>query len=129
MLEDQYINEEELKNAIIEGLTISFNKSSFQIKAPHFVFWIKDLLEKKYGANVARNGLIVKTTLDYYIQQEAEKTLKDNQGKLNKYGANNSSMLYLDTEKGEVIAYVGSLDYYNETIQGQNDMVRSPRQS
>ena len=129
MLEDKYIDESQLKQAIIDGLNITFNKTSFQIKAPHFVFWIKALIEQKYGTNVARNGLIVKTTLDYYIQQEAEKILKDNKAKLNKYGANNSSMMYLDTDKGEVIAYVGSLDYYDESIQGQNDMVRSPRQS
>jgi penicillin-binding protein 1C len=44
-------------------------------------------------------------------------------------GANNSSMIYLDTKNGDVLAYVGSIDYFNETIQGQNDMVRSPRQS
>ena len=38
-------------------------------------------------------------------------------------------MLYLDSHNGDVLAYVGSLDYFNKEIQGQNDMVRNPRQS
>jgi penicillin-binding protein 1C len=44
-------------------------------------------------------------------------------------GANNSSMIYLDTINGDVLAYVGSIDYFNQDIEGQNDMVRKPRQS
>jgi membrane carboxypeptidase/penicillin-binding protein len=49
MYEDGYISEEEYKNAEIESLTIEFKSASFAIKAPHFVFWIKELLEEKYG--------------------------------------------------------------------------------
>ncbi|MEI7558270.1 MAG: hypothetical protein WCJ45_05715 [bacterium] len=44
-------------------------------------------------------------------------------------GANNSSMIYLDSKNGDVLAYVGSIDYFNTTIKGQNDMVRRPRQT
>ncbi|MBQ7074428.1 hypothetical protein IJM86_05285 [bacterium] len=128
MFEDQYITEEELINAIIEGCKIQFYKPNFEIKAPHFVFWIKDLLEEQYG-NSVKKGVIVKTTLDYEIQKQAEEILKNNQKNLAKYQANNSSMLYVDTDQGDILAYVGSLDYFNTDIQGQNDMVRSPRQS
>jgi membrane carboxypeptidase/penicillin-binding protein len=48
MFEDGYITEEEYKKAEIEALTIEFKSASFAIKAPHFVFWIKELLEEKY---------------------------------------------------------------------------------
>jgi membrane carboxypeptidase/penicillin-binding protein len=51
MLEDNYITEEEYKRAEIESLTLSdkFKSATFSIKAPHFVFWVKELLEEKYG--------------------------------------------------------------------------------
>ena len=73
--------------------------------------------------------MIVRTTLDYEVQLKAEQAFKDNVRVLYENGANNSSMLYLDTDNGDVLAYVGSIDYFNEEIQGQNDMVRNPRQS
>ena len=58
---------------------MEFKKKSFDIKAPHFVFWIKDLLEKEYGSGLtAEWGLIVKTTLDYNIQKMAESSLINN---------------------------------------------------
>ena len=44
-------------------------------------------------------------------------------------GANNSSMIYLDSKNGDVLAYVGSINYFDEKIKGQNDMVQRPRQS
>jgi membrane carboxypeptidase/penicillin-binding protein len=49
MYEDGYITEEEYKKAEIDALTIEFKSASFAIKAPHFVFWVKELLEEKYG--------------------------------------------------------------------------------
>jgi membrane carboxypeptidase/penicillin-binding protein len=49
MYEDGYITEEEYKKAEIDSLNIEFKSASFAIKAPHFVFWIKELLEEKYG--------------------------------------------------------------------------------
>ena len=63
------------------------------------------------------------------MQQAAEEALIANNAVLQDNGANNSSMIYLDTKNGDVLAYVGSLDYFNTEIQGQNDMVRKPRQS
>ena len=44
------MTEEELKSAFIESLTKTFEKSAFDIRSPHFVFRIKDLLEKEYGS-------------------------------------------------------------------------------
>ncbi len=49
MFDDGKITEEEVKTAIIESFTKNFEKSEFDIKAPHFIFWIKDLIEKEYG--------------------------------------------------------------------------------
>ena len=130
MFEDNYITEEEYKEAEIEALSIEFKSASFAIKAPHFVFWIRELLEEKYWEDaVLEWWLIVKTSLDYNIQQMAEEAFKNNVRTLYENGANNSSLLYVNTDNWDVLAYVGSLDYFNEEIQWQIDMVKSRRQS
>ena len=130
MFEDDYITEEEYKQAEIESLSVEFKSASFSIKAPHFVFWIKELLEEKYWEDaVLEWGLIVKTSLDYNIQEMAEEAFRNNVRTLYENWANNSSLLYVNTDNWDVLAYVGSLDYFNEEIQWQIDMVRSRRQS
>lgn len=132
MYEDGYITEEEYKNAEIDSLTLSdeFKSAAFSIKAPHFVFWIKELLEEKYGEDaVLEWWLVVKTTLDYNIQQMAEVALKNNEPTLYANIASNSSLLYVNTDNWDVLAYVGSLDYFNDEIQWQVDMVKNRRQS
>lgn len=130
MLEDEYITLSELKQALVESLSFSFAPTAFSIKAPHFIFRVKEQLEQQYGLKaVLEWGMIVRTTLDYTIQQQAEQLLLHHKDTLHSYGANNASLLYLDSNNGDVLAYVGSLDYFDEDIQGQNDMIRLPRQS
>jgi len=130
MFEDDYITEEEYKKAEIDSLSLEFKSASFSIKAPHFVFWVKELLEEKYWEDaVLEWWLIVKTSLDYNIQQMAEEAFKNNVRTLYENWANNSSLLYVNTDNWDVLAYVGSLDYFNEEIQWQIDMVKSRRQS
>ena len=130
MFEDGYISEEEYKKAEIEALSLEFKSASFSIKAPHFVFWIRELLEEMYGESaVLEWWLIVKTSLDYNIQKMAESAFQNNVRTLYENWANNSSMLYVNTDNGDVLAYVWSLDYFNDEIQWQIDMVRSRRQS
>ncbi len=130
MYEDGYITEQELKDATIQGINVIFRKNVFNIKAPHFVQWVIEELEKTYGTGTLNKWwFIVKTTLDLKIQQVAEEAILSNNAVLQDNGANNSSMIYLDSKNGDVLAYVGSIDYFNTTIQGQNDMVRRPRQT
>lgn len=130
MFEDDYITEEEYKQAEIESLTIEFKSATFSIKAPHFVFRIRELLEEKYGEDaVLEWGLVVKTTLDYNIQQMAEEALKNNRQTLYDNKASDSSLLYVNTDNWDILAYVGSLDYFDKDIQWQVDMVKSRRQS
>jgi membrane peptidoglycan carboxypeptidase len=130
MFEDGYISEGELKQAYSDSLTINFQTSSFPIKAPHFVFRIREKLQEMYGEKaVLEGGMIVKTTLDYDIQLKAEEAFKNNERTLRDNGANNSAMIYIDTNNGDVLSYIGSSNYFDDEIQGQNDMVRKPRQS
>lgn len=130
MYEDWYIQQDDLKNAFLQWLNYQFAKNTFPIKAPHFVQWIIEQLEQQYGKEtVTKWWLVVTTTLDYDIQQLAENALIDNVASIQDNGANNSSLIYIDSNSWDVLAYVGSLDYFNEKIQWQNDMVRRPRQS
>lgn len=124
MYEDGYITQDELKQAFIDGLNLKLSSGKVTIKTPHFVFWIKDLLLSdpefaQLGITeelLNQGGIQVKTTLDINIQNIAEKAVKDNMSALYDRGGNNRSMLHIDTNSGDVLAYVGSADYNNVQI-------------
>ena len=137
MYEDNYIDQDQLKRAFIDGLTLKLKPSRVDIKAPHFVFWIRDLLTKGDSRfkdlNITEEmlykwGIQIKTTLDINMQTIAEKSVKDNMPILYDRWWNNRSLLHIDTTNGDVLAYVWSADYNNVVIQWQNDMIRNPRQ-
>lgn len=129
MFEEGYINQQQLKQAFTEGLTTTFQRNRASIKAPHFVFWIIDELKKKYDEEtLLKGGLIVKTTLDYSLQQMAEESIKENLQNFNEYWANNTALIYTDSKNGDVLSYVGSIDYDNDKINGKFDVVQGLRQ-
>ncbi len=129
LFEDEFITEDELTTAFVQWLDLKFENNWFPIEAPHFVMWVKELLESQYDEDTLLNGwLVVKTTLDLDIQQIAEQALNNNIDALEMYWATNEAMVYLDSENGDVLAYIGSVDYFNDDIWGQNDMVKSSRQ-
>jgi membrane carboxypeptidase/penicillin-binding protein len=81
--------------------------------APHFVFYVKSLLEKEYGADlVEQGGLKVTTTLDLDIQEKAEQILKDEVEKIQYLDVGNGALLITRPPTGEILAMVGSADYY-----------------
>jgi len=129
MYEDWYINELDLKNAFLKWLNFTFRKHRFEIKAPHFVHWIIEYLNDTYDEETLLNGgLIVKTTLDYGMQKLAEDAIRLNKDNVDYYGANNEAMMFVDSLNWDVLSYVWSIDYFDEDIEWQNDMLRSPRQ-
>ena len=129
LFEDGHISQQELKEAFLQWLDLKFENNWFPIKAPHFVMRVTELLEEKYDQDTLMKWwLIVKTTLDLDIQEIAEQAINNNKPSLDMYWATNESMVYLDSENGDVLAYVGSIDYFNDDIGWQNDMVKTPRQ-
>ncbi|MEK7096949.1 MAG: PBP1A family penicillin-binding protein, partial [Patescibacteria group bacterium] len=91
------------------------------IRAPHFVFYTKNKLENYYGIKtVEEGGLKVKTTLDYKIQQEAEKILKEELEKINYLNVTNGAILVTRPSTGEILAMVGSVDYFNQPFGAFN---------
>lgn len=103
----------------------------FDIKAPHFVFYVRRYLEDKYGPDaVNKGGWSVYTTLDYNIQSKAEEIARNQIAKLTteKRNVTNASIVVLKPGTGEIAAMVGSVDYFNRDIDGQVNIATSDRQ-
>lgn len=127
MYEQKYIDQKQMDEAIKEPL--KFQKFSSTIKAPHFVLYIKDLLVKKYGERmVEEGGLKVKTSLDSTIQEFAEDTVASEVAKLKSYNAKNAAVLVTNPKTGEILAMVGSRDYFDKEIDGNVNVTLAFRQ-
>ena len=111
-----YITEEEFNSAKKEEL--NFVKAMEKFKAPHFVMFIKEYLEEKYGKDyVERAGLKVYTTLDWDLQQITEKIVADQVSKNAKnYNAHNAALVAIDPKTGQILTMVGSKDYFGESV-------------
>ncbi|HNX10570.1 MAG TPA: PBP1A family penicillin-binding protein [bacterium] len=98
--------------------------------APHFVLYVKALLAEKYGEKmVEQGGLKIYTTLDFEKQKIAEEVIKEKTANYpEKYNANNAALVSIDPKTGQILAMVGSRDYFNDDIDGQVNVVTSLRQ-
>ena len=111
MLEEKYIDKKSYDKATTEKLKIVPLKNL--IKAPHFVFYIKKILEEKYGVNmVEEGGLKVTTTLDLEIQEKAEEILINEIEDLKHLNVSNGAALITRPPTGEILAMIGSVDYF-----------------
>lgn len=129
LFEEKYITEFELKKAFIESLNFSFHRGSTSIKAPHFVFRVINQLQKQYSEEMLQKWwLTIVTSLDYEIQKLAEQSIEENSEKLKSNLANNAAMIYMDSQNGDILAYVWSRDYNNTEIDGQVDIIQANRQ-
>lgn len=120
MYELGYITKPELEKS--KSQKLNFTPPSIgNIKAPHFSLAVKNYLVNKYGEERVRSGgLIVKTTLDWEIQQIAEKVVEEGaQRNENLYNGRNASLVAQNPKTGQVLTMVGSRDYFNEEIDGQ----------
>jgi len=130
MLNNKFITQDEFDKSTKEIVTFKPKENTGGIKAPHFVFFVIDYLVKKYGEDVLdTGGLKVTTTLDYDIQSKAEVLAKQygisNQEKFN---ADNDAVVAIDPKTGDVLAMVGSRDYFDKTINGNFNVATAHRQ-
>lgn len=127
MAEDGFITEEEAEAAGNEPL--HFAENQFTIKAPHFVFYIRDQLVEEYGqAVVERGGLRVHTTLDYDLQQVVQASVSAEIDTLQRLRVSNGAAVVTRPSTGEILAMVGSRDYFNATAEGKINMTVRQRQ-
>jgi len=125
MVIDHYITKDQEDKALAEPLVY---KSETGLKAGHFVMYVKQQLEDKYGeALVERGGLKVTTTLDLNLQEYAEATVASEIDKLTNYKVSNGAALITKPATGEILAMVGSTDYF-ATPSGSYNVVTALRQ-
>lgn len=111
MYEQGYITDKQRKEA--QKLEVKVQPPKVNIKAPHFVFEVRKQLEDQYGVNqIEEGGLRVTTTLDLDIQEEAEKIVRDEIDKIRNLNVTNGAALVTRPGTGEVLAMVGSVDYF-----------------
>jgi len=125
------VTEEEIDAARAEELV--YKTKRIDIKAPHFVFYVKQQLEEEFGVDrVERGGLKVTTTLDYSIQEIAEEEVRNGIAKNGlKFKVNNGAAVVMNPNTGEVLSMVGSIDYWNvedPKVDGNVNVTTSNRQ-
>lgn len=113
MVEENYLGQKEAEDAKKEELELA--DILRPINAPHFVFYVKDYLLEKYGQDyLEEGGLKVYTTLDWELQQLAEKAISEGVERNKGYRAHNASLVAIDPKTGEILAMVGSADWFGQ---------------
>ncbi len=129
MLDLGFITESEHLKAKSEVVAF-LPEQPMHIAAPHFVFFIKEYLENRYGADTLEGGgLKIITTLDYELQKKAEEiTLKNALENEKSWNGKNASVVVLDPKNGQILSMVGSRDYFDKTIDGNFNVATAGRQ-
>ncbi|MDB4984509.1 MAG: putative penicillin-binding protein [Patescibacteria group bacterium] len=128
LLDQGYITDEQYAAAKAEAVTFR-PQIDTSGKALHFVQYIRDYLAAKYGEDAIASGLKVTTTLDWNLQQVAEKTIHDNAISNEKtYDASNSALVAIDPKTGQILAMVGSRGYSDRDIDGAFNVATAGRQ-
>lgn len=129
MFDLKFISETDYKKALDEKV-IFLTSQPMHIAAPHFVFFVKEYLENKYGEEALdAGGLKVITTLDYPLQKKAEEiVLKHAKENEKSWNGKNAAAVVIDPKTGQILAMVGSRDYFDKTVDGNFNVVTAARQ-
>ncbi|MCK5460716.1 penicillin-binding protein [Candidatus Gracilibacteria bacterium] len=130
MLDLKMITFEQFKQAFAETKELEFKRAQTDIRAPHFVFYVREKLEEKFGKEFLRQGgLKIFTTLDPELQTRAEEIIQTKSAHYSgTYGAKNVALVSIQNETGEILSYVGGKDFFDEENDGQVDVLTSRRQ-
>lgn len=126
MVEDHYITQTQAEEAYNAPINIKAPIS--EIKAPHFVMYLKSELSQKYGERVVtQGGLKVKTTLDLDLQQMAETVVAEEIEKLKGLDVGNGAAMITDAQTGQILAMIGSKNYWDDE-EGKFNVATALRQ-
>src|SRR3990167_9195742 len=130
MADLNYISRDEANVAKKDAKNLKFIPRKENISAPHFVMYIKDLLVDKFGEQaVEEGGLKVTTTLDGDVQKKAEESVQSGAARrFDSIDASNASLVAIDPKTGQILAMVGSRDFFDQAIDGQVNVAISERQ-
>ena len=127
MVKAGYVTAEQVAEA--KKLPLVLNKDVTDIKAPHFVMYVRQLLAEQYGEDVlTKGGLEVKTTLDLDVQNQTQKLVTDEMATLVRMNINNGAALVTNPRTGEILAMVGSKNYFDFKNDGQVNVTMRARQ-
>lgn len=129
MIQQGFITIEEAETALAQELI--FQRSRIDILAPHFVLnRVIPELEERYGEKrIREGGLTVITSIDIELQNEAERIVRDQINQIRgPFNASNGAMVAMDPKTGQILAHVGSVDYFDEANDGNVDVASSFRQ-
>jgi 1A family penicillin-binding protein len=128
MFELKFISEEEYKKAKSEVVAF-IPQATMGIRAAHFVFYIKDYIEQKYGQLATGGGLKVTTTIDAELQAKAEEIVKEGALRNEKdWNGKNAGLVAIDPKTGQILTMVGSRDYFDKEIDGNFNITTANRQ-
>lgn len=130
MFAQNMITQDQYKSAVAQTVVFKPKADTSGIKAPHFVFFVINYLDQKYGADaLERGGYKIITTLNYDIQQKAEAVAaKFGDSNQTNFNANNNAIIVIDPKTGDILSMVGSRDYYNQAIDGNFNASTAHRQ-
>ena len=112
--QEEYITQEQADEA--KQIELEFAKVSQPIKAPHFVLYIQEYLFEKYGKNfLEEGGFRVYTTLDWELQEAAEKAVTEGAERNKGYKVHNAALVAIDPKTGEILAMVGSANWFGDS--------------
>ncbi|MBU1885397.1 transglycosylase domain-containing protein [Patescibacteria group bacterium] len=123
MNEQGYLSEIAYQEALTELDSMEFERTVSNIRAPHFVFYIRDQLEEMFGEDVVESGgLQVTTTLDLKLHEEAEKIVKEEVEDIAYLNITNGAAVVMDPKTGEILSMVGSADYFAREATEEGDV-------
>ncbi|MCC6177909.1 MAG: PBP1A family penicillin-binding protein [Chloroflexi bacterium] len=129
MVKHNLISQAEADTARTKTIALRPRERRAEVVAPHFVDFIRAVLEKSYPADTLfREGLQIRTSLDVRLQTIAEETAKSSIDDLRERNATNAALVAIDPATGEILAMVGSVDYNDEAISGQVNVTLADRQ-
>ena len=129
MASQGYITPEQSQEAKSVDILATITPKQNNISAPHFVMYVKDYLVNKYGEQaVEQGGLKVYTTLNWNMQQIAEKVVTEGAEKNIANKATNAALVASDPKTGQILTMVGSKNYFDKSIDGQVNVALANRQ-
>ncbi|KKS03927.1 MAG: hypothetical protein UU56_C0012G0001, partial [Candidatus Curtissbacteria bacterium GW2011_GWA2_41_24] len=129
MREDDYISRDQQDQLKKQVTDVKFSANEQGIRAPHFVFYVRDLLAERYGEKfLEQGGLKVTTSLDLDLQEKVQKIVTEEVAKVADLRVGNGAAVVIDPANAEVLAMIGSKDYFAKEYDGQVNVTMSLRQ-
>lgn len=127
MVKHGYITQAQANAAA--SVPLHYHSAPTQMEAPHFVMYVRSLLEQQFSRQqIYDGGLRVYTSIDLDVQNQAQQIVQQRLASLKADNANNGALVAIDPRTGEILAMVGSANFWDDAIQGQINMALTQRQ-